>query len=97
LPHIARPTRYNLELTILPDQPQFHGIARIAIELKERSDTVWLNTKDLVIQDIEAGPADALKPVKWQTSGEFLKVELSEPMAPGPLELVIHYAGLLDD
>ena len=35
LPGTAQPTRYALELTIVPSETSFHGVAAIDLELKE--------------------------------------------------------------
>jgi hypothetical protein len=40
LPEIARPTRYQLDLTIVPSEPTFQGSEAISIDLKERTSVV---------------------------------------------------------
>ncbi len=52
LRNAAHPTRYQLDLTILPNQSTFHGSAIIGIDLAERTGIVWLNAKDLTIQEV---------------------------------------------
>jgi cytosol alanyl aminopeptidase len=97
LPDIARPIRYQLDLTILPNEPTFHGSAVIGIDLRDRTDIVWLNVKDLTIQEVSAKAAGHSKVARGHVSGEFLGVELAEPMGPGPIEIGIQYVGRLDE
>lgn len=97
LPTTARPTHYQLDLTILPSEPVFHGSARIDVDLKERTDIVWLNAKDLTIQDVHVQSAGHSQAAKWRLSEEFLALELGEAQGPGPLQIEIRYKGKLDD
>ncbi len=97
LPPSAHPTRYGLDLTIRPDQPTFQGSARIGVELATRTNVVWLNAKDLHIQHIEVKAASRTTPARWRTSGEFLAIDLAAPAGPGPVEIDIHYSGILSD
>lgn len=97
LPNIARPTRYRLDLTIVPSEPVFKGTATISIDLKERADDVWLNAKDLDIEDVKVTPDGTSKATRWKTTGEFLDVDFPQPLGPGPLQLEIRYRGKLDD
>ncbi len=96
LPEIARPTRYQLDLTIVPSEPKFEGSAAISIDLKQRTDVVWLNAKDLTIHEVNVQASGATKPARWSTSGEFLAVDLPEPMDPQPVQITIRFSGKLD-
>jgi cytosol alanyl aminopeptidase len=98
LPAIARPTRYQLDLTIVPSEPSFKGTATINIDLQERTSALWLNAKDLTIEDVEVAGAGASERARWKTEGgEFLGIDFPEPLGPGPLRLEIRYTGKLDD
>ncbi len=97
LRNAAHPTRYQLDLTILPSQSTFHGSAIIDIELAERTDIVWLNAKDLTIQEVVGNGAGVTKILRWHVSGEFLAVELAEATGPGAIEIEIRYVGKLDE
>jgi len=97
LPDIARPTRYQLDLRIVPSEPAFQGSEAISIDLKERTGVVWLNAKDLTIQEVNVEAAGMSKPARWKVTGEFLGVDLPEPMGPGAVRIQIRYSGKLDE
>ena len=58
---------------------------------------MWLNVKDLKIQEVSVKAAGRTKIVPWHVSGEFLAVELAEPEGPGAIAIEIRYIGSLDD
>jgi len=97
LPRTARPTRYALDLTILPDQPTFHGTAVIDVDLSGPTRVVWLNARDLTVQQIEVKAGSRAQTARWRTPGEFLAVDLSAPIGPGPAQISIEYTGKLSD
>ena len=97
LPDAARPTRYHVDLTILPSEPTFHGTEVIDVALTKRTNVVWLNAKDLQIRQVSLETAEGSRAVRWHVSGEFLAVELAKPTEPGPLVIAIRYTGTLDD
>lgn len=97
LPHTARPTRYHLDLTILPDQPTFRGSAVIDVDLAMKTRVVWLNGRDLVVHHIDVTAGRRTRPARWRTVGEFLAVDLATPAGPGPVQIAIAYTGTLSD
>jgi len=72
LPKIARPTRYQLDLTVVPSMPSFQGYEVIGIDLQEPSDIVWLNAKDLTIQEVDVTVGKIRRSVRWRLTDEFL-------------------------
>lgn len=96
LPNTALPLKYKLDLTIRPEEATFAGTVLIDIELKERVQTIWLNAKELMIQEIHVQVGTTSRTARWRTSGEFLAVELGEPMGPGTAQLGIRYIARLD-
>src|SRR3984957_14595846 len=97
LPDAARPTRYRLDLTILPDQPTFQGTATIGVDLKERTGVIWLNAKDLTVLAITLTSGGASSAARWHTTDEMLAVQLAKPVGPGHVDLEIRYSGKLDE
>jgi alanyl aminopeptidase len=97
LPDFARPTRYELELTIIPSQREFRGAARIDLEVVKRTSEIWLNAKDLRVGKVrvQAG-RDSLEP-KLLIRDEFLGFEFDRDLEPGPVRLEVHYTGLLNE
>jgi cytosol alanyl aminopeptidase len=63
----AQPTRYAVDLTIVPDRDTFHGSVDISIDVRTPTEVVWLNAIGLDIQDAafhpESGPALPAKTV----------------------------------
>jgi len=96
LPKSALPLSYKLDLTIRPEEATFAGRVLIDIELKEQVQLIWLNAKDLTIQEIHVRLGGIPKTASWRTSGEFLAIEVGEPMGPGAVQLEIRYIAPLD-
>jgi alanyl aminopeptidase len=63
----AQPTRYAVDLTIVPDRDTFHGSVDISIDVRTPSQVIWLNSIGLQIQDAsfraESGDAQTAKTV----------------------------------
>ena len=98
LPNIGRPARYRLDLTIIPSEPSFKGMATISVDLKERTGTVWLNARDLAIDGVKVATGGTFEAARWKTTGgEFLGIDFPQVLGPGPLRLEIRYRGKLDD
>jgi cytosol alanyl aminopeptidase len=98
LPDVARPTGYKLDLTIVASEPAFHGVTTIAVELKRRTQTLWLNQKRLTVKRVGVRTGGgAFKPAQWETPDEFLMVKLPAAMGPGKVDLEIAYDGVLND
>jgi aminopeptidase N len=55
LPGDVRPTKYALDLTIVPDQPRATGHVTIDAEVVKPTRVVWLNATDLVIAKATIG------------------------------------------
>ena len=97
LPDVARPTRYQLDLAIVPSEPAFKGDQVIRVELKKRLEVLWLNAKDLTIQQVQINTGGASQPVQWHASGEFLGIDFPRALGPGEVRIEIRYEGKLDD
>jgi cytosol alanyl aminopeptidase len=63
----ARPLRYAVDLTIVPDRDTFHGSVDIDVDVRTPSKIIWLNAVGLTIEEAglrpEAGPALSAKAV----------------------------------
>ena len=71
LDHSAQPSRYAVDLTIVPDRDTFHGSVDISVDIRTPSDVLWLNAIGLKIQDAVFQPesGDAL-PAKTVPGGD---------------------------
>ena len=52
----ARPLRYAVDLTIVPDRDTFRGSVDIDLDVRTASDVIWLNAIGLTIQDASFRP-----------------------------------------
>lgn len=88
LPGDVRPTRGELELTIVPDREALDGIARYAVEVTRPTATVWLNATGLTVASATVGGQLA----RVVAGGEhFVGLALPAPLAAGPTTLEIRY------
>lgn len=93
----ATPERYSLDLTIVPDQPVFEGLARIGIRLDQPATYLTLHAKDLVIRQARMRLGDRSMAARATvTSPEEIRVEWDTPLGPGSVEIEIGYQGRLD-
>ena len=51
LPDTARPIRYAIDLTIVPGEDTFRGVADIELNFDHASSVLWLNATDLAIDE----------------------------------------------
>ncbi|HEV2687540.1 MAG TPA: M1 family metallopeptidase [Bryobacteraceae bacterium] len=51
LPDTVRPTRYAVDLTIIPDRDTFHGAVDISLNIRAATSVIWLNATALKIQE----------------------------------------------
>ncbi|QOY84890.1 M1 family metallopeptidase [Paludibaculum fermentans] len=94
----AQPLRYALDLTVVPERPEFNGVVHITVRLDAATRALTLNAKDLV-------PAAAQVRLGGRTftarasvlNPEELRVEWPQPLGPGAAEVEIHYQGRIDD
>ncbi|MEO8177725.1 MAG: M1 family metallopeptidase [Deltaproteobacteria bacterium] len=101
LPEGVRPVGYQLLLEIDPRRPDFHGQARIALQLEQRVASISLHARELALtrvslrvpgseRSISAQPQ--LAPGPLGESG-LTRLQLSEPLGPGPSQLEIEFSG----
>ncbi len=57
LPETAEPAGYAVDLTIDPAQPAFRGSVDIDVKVKQKTELLWLNAKELEIQKASASLA----------------------------------------
>src|SRR5713226_4584682 len=98
LPGTVQPKRYALELTILPSETSFHGLATIDLELKEKTSLLWLNGKDLSVESaVLKADRRSLSADVVAAGEEFLGFALPQPVGPGPARLEIRYQAKLNE
>jgi alanyl aminopeptidase len=93
LPDDVIPKKHIIDMTIDPAKDTFEGIARIDVELKNRTSTIWLNAKDITPLEAFAGKQKARAET---VGGEFIALHLESP-ATGAAIISIRYQGKLDE
>jgi Aminopeptidase N len=103
LPAGAAPLHYAMDLTIDPSKETFEGKAEIRISLKEETDTIWLNGKELGIRSASARPesagggaSGAIPAVATAEGRDFLRIHFQRNLPAGAYVLALAYTGRLD-
>jgi len=98
LPADARPTRYELDLTVDPTQTTFEGEVRIQLVLTKRTSLLWLNATELTVLAARVEASGETSPARSVAGGEdFLGFAFDHPMGPGPATLTVSYRGSIDE
>ncbi|HEY0116567.1 MAG TPA: M1 family metallopeptidase, partial [Allosphingosinicella sp.] len=94
LPDTARPTAYRLDLTIDPSQERFSGTAEIDVELRERTQSIFLHGRGLNVSRVTVRQGRGVEAqARWTQVNPLgvARVEFPQPIAPGRLTLRIDY------
>jgi alanyl aminopeptidase len=88
------PTRYRVELTLNPDQPQFAGVIQIGLDVRKPLQTLWLNATAIAVEQASLTAAGKTWTGKATQSGnDFLALQFDATVPAGPAELRIQYGG----
>ncbi len=94
LPEGIRPVKYSADLTLLPDSPTFHGSVDIEIELEKPSPLIWLNARDIAIEDVSIETPSGKQPASVEPGNEnSLAIRLASAAPAGRSKLRIRYSG----
>jgi alanyl aminopeptidase len=95
----VRPTRYTLDLTIVPTADAFAGKVSIGLELDAPTNVIWLHGADLTIKAASlkvAGTTHAARAIapspKTPENEEYIGFVVEQPVS-GAAELAIEYDG----
>ena len=66
----VRPVRYRLDLTLIPQQDTFSGAVEIDIDIRKPTDLIWLNARDLKIDDAKLVTSGATLAAKVEPDGK---------------------------
>jgi aminopeptidase N len=93
LPGDVRPTRYALDLTIVPEQPPAAGRVHIAAEVVRPARIVWLHASGLAIAhaELDGAPARVIA-----GDSDVIGVTLDRPLAPGRLAIDLAFTAPID-
>ena len=109
LPDGVRPIRYDMDFTLIPEQPDFHGVVAVDIELDHTTRIIWLNSRDLEVQRAEIAAAsagndstsvgpDTRTAARIVDGGkDFVGFALPTAQGPGRIRLQVWYKGTFQD
>jgi alanyl aminopeptidase len=98
LPDGVVPTKHTIELTVDPARNTFRGWARIAVDFERPQSEVWLNGKDLVLEQASIDFRGKTHKTRARAvAGEFIRLIPDRPIGPGPAVLSIRYRAPLSD
>jgi len=98
LPDGVVPTKHTIELTVDSARNTFRGWARIAVDLQRPQSEVWLNGKDLILDQASIEFRGKIHKTRAQAvAGEFIRLIPDRRIGPGPALLSIRYRAPLSD
>lgn len=92
----ARPTRYALDLTVVPGEEEFGGLIEIQLELSKPTNLIWLNATELQIRSatLRSG-GGSISGHGVPGDDDFMGIALDRSAATGPATLRLEYSGKL--
>src|SRR3989304_6826509 len=92
----ARPLRYSVDLTILPEKQTFEGKIDIEGEFARSQTLFWLHANELTIHKahLEIEGKD-LQVEVLPTEENFIAIRWKQPFGPGVGKLHLEYTGLI--
>jgi alanyl aminopeptidase len=90
LPTTVRPLKQSAELTLVPGQDTFQGRIDFDLDVREPSEVIWLNARDVKISSalLNGEPAEVVPGTK-----EVAGIAPSKTLQPGAAHLRIDYEG----
>ncbi|GHG68438.1 M1 family metallopeptidase [Comamonas sp. JC664] len=97
LPKSVQPTRYALDLTLLPAEPTFSGSVAIDVDVRESVRQIWLHGQDLEITQARVETNGRTLDARPVTASEGrLGLLLPEAVAPGKARIHLSFTGQVD-
>ena len=94
LPDDVTPVAHTVEITLDPRLPAFTGVARIEVDLKSAQDVIWVNGRDITVQNASVNAQPALVQL---AGNEFIGLATGKPVGPGRATLEIRYTARLSN
>src|SRR5690348_4628597 len=94
----TRPTRYRVELTVVPDAPTFSGIVDIELQLRAATPEIWLHANHLTIHEATLTAGGDKSSARVMTEGKDLAgFVFDHAVPPGAATLHIPFEGTIND
>ena len=91
---VAEPVRYQVDLTVVPDQDTFAGSSDIVVNFKKATPILWLNAEKLQVKQASLSIGQETVAVKVvSTPKDYLLFEFDRPVGPGEATLHVSYQG----
>ena len=91
---VVGPLRYTLDLTVIPDQNSFTGVADIQLNFKKSATTLWLNAEKLKVKEATLTVGGASAPLKVVPADkDYVGFAFPSPVGPGEAKLHVSYQG----
>ncbi len=91
---VVGPTRYRVDLTLVPDQDTFTGAIDIELEFKKPSSVLWLNAEKLEIKDVALTVGGEKVTAKVITEPhDYVGFAFDHSVGPGPATLHATFQG----
>jgi cytosol alanyl aminopeptidase len=88
------PLAYQAELTLDPEKDDFTGTIIVKLDLKESTETIWLNQTSITVQSAVLTQDGKMLPAKVLPGGDdFVGFHFERPIGTGAVELSIQYSG----
>ncbi len=97
----VKPTRYAVDLTVVPTADTFTGTATIGLDVTRELGGFWLHGADLAIESASltsngvVHEARIIPATAATTDAEVIGFQFSRNVQPGPAELTVRYQGKL--
>jgi len=93
LPANVVPLAYRIELTVLPDQPRFHGHVEIDVRVQGEERALYLHGRQLHVSKLSVRQAERSDSAKYREvdASGVAQIALARPLAPGEATLIFDY------
>jgi len=92
----VRPTRYELDLRIVPKLATFAGTVRIDLSIQQHTESLQLNARDLTVRAAHLEAGGSRTPLQFSAAGEeTIGARLPTAIGPGTARLEIEYSAPL--
>ncbi|MDX2013759.1 MAG: M1 family metallopeptidase [Myxococcaceae bacterium] len=96
LPEGARPTGYQLELTVVPGDDRFSGVITAQVEVSRPLEVLWLNATELQLTSATLAQQDVRRPLTPRVVDDhFAALVPDATIAPGAYALTVTFSGVL--
>ncbi len=93
LPETVAPTSYQVELNLDPAKQNFSGSIVIKVSVKQPVQTIWLNARDISVQDASLESGGNRFRAAPLPGGDFLGLQFEKQVPAGPAAITIRYTG----